>query len=318
VDTKRLDRPSSTDRAWSRRVSLATFAALVCLIVVPAASAKPGGGGTGGTLKINAGSLYTSVTAVTINSSMSGVTQMRFSNGGGVYTAWEPYSTTKAWTLLAGEGAKTISGQYKSNGKATLRTASISLDTTSPTLATLTSSSHLDEAFWYPSGDVTMEWTAAADVSGVTGYSWALDANAATDPDMVSEGSSTTATVSGLADGVWYFHVRARDAAGNWGNAIHRTVRIDTTTPATTDNSDGLPHTLVTLVFSSADSLSGVVATEWRIDGGDWTSGASVTLRRSVRHKRGDLLPGTHIVDYRSIDASGNVEAYKTCSVTIQ
>ena len=38
-------------------------------------------------------------------------TQMRFSNNGSTWSAWEPYSTAKTWTLSAGGGDKQVWAQ---------------------------------------------------------------------------------------------------------------------------------------------------------------------------------------------------------------
>jgi hypothetical protein len=77
---------------------------------------------TGGGIKINNGAACTQIQDVTLNldrGSNNAVTDMRISEdplfGGAV---WEPYSTTKAWTLSAGYGTKTVYVQFKdSNGQ---------------------------------------------------------------------------------------------------------------------------------------------------------------------------------------------------------
>ena len=45
----------------------------------------------------------------------SGVAQMRFSNDNSTWSNWEPYQTTKTWTLQEGEGLKTVSVQFSDN-----------------------------------------------------------------------------------------------------------------------------------------------------------------------------------------------------------
>ncbi|MFH0908252.1 MAG: MBG domain-containing protein [bacterium] len=61
----------------------------------------------------------------------------------------------------------------------------------------------------------------------VIGYSHILDQNPGTVPDEISEGSSSSASYSGVADGAWYFHVRSVDAGGNWGPANHYRIVVD-------------------------------------------------------------------------------------------
>ena len=43
---------------------------------------------------------------------VSGIAQMRFSNENSDWSAWEPYTTSKTWTLSNGDGTKTVNVQY--------------------------------------------------------------------------------------------------------------------------------------------------------------------------------------------------------------
>ena len=72
-----------------------------------------------GTVSVNGGAATTSGAAVMLNVSAtdpapaSGVVQMRFSNDGKAFSAYQPYAATAAWTLSAGEGAKTVYAQFR-------------------------------------------------------------------------------------------------------------------------------------------------------------------------------------------------------------
>ncbi len=93
--------------------------------------------GPAGSISINSGATITQTTAVTLSLSASdpapstGVAQMRFSNDGTVYSAFQPYAATAAWTLTAGDGAKTVFAQF-TDGVGNVSTASdtITLDST--------------------------------------------------------------------------------------------------------------------------------------------------------------------------------------------
>lgn len=61
----------------------------------------------------------------------------------------------------------------------------------------------------------------ATDATGITDYSYVLDRDPSTLPDETGEGLGTTATFRGTQPGLWYFHVRAKDGAGQWGPAAH-------------------------------------------------------------------------------------------------
>ncbi len=132
-----------------------------------------------------------------------------------------------------------------------------------------------------------------------------------------------------LADGVWYFHVRAVDTAGTAGPAAIRTVRVDTVAPVTTDDAD--PGGLATwhagpwsLTLSPTDPpasdgshsgmAGGAAQTQYSLDGGaTWRSGTTVAF---PRWKRGGGS-GSSVVLYRSTDAAGNLEKTETTTVRI-
>ena len=104
-----------------------------------------------GAVTINGGAAYTNTPTVTLRLSATDdsgvVSQMQFSNDGATYTAPEPYTTTKTWTLTAGDRVKTVFAQFRDpagNWSAPV-SASITLDTTPPPL----------EIFLSPNADVT-------------------------------------------------------------------------------------------------------------------------------------------------------------------
>ena len=78
-------------------------------------------------------------------------------------------------------------------------------------------------------GTASFKWNPPPDPSGITGYSWCVDNRPGTEPDKRIDGRSAAArwkkADSASTKPVLYFHVRARDGAGNWGPAGH--LRID-------------------------------------------------------------------------------------------
>lgn len=72
-----------------------------------------------GTITIANGASNSSSTTVTLTlaaeDTTSGVAQMRFSNDNTTWTAWEPYSNKKTWSLTSGDGNKTVYVQYRDN-----------------------------------------------------------------------------------------------------------------------------------------------------------------------------------------------------------
>jgi len=110
------------------------------------------------------------------------------------------------------------------------------IDATAPGVVTgLASTSH--EA-GNPSGDTTIDvgWTAATDnLSGVEAYGVEFSSSSTWACDEVQDTTGVVATSSALADGQWYVHVCAVDAAGNWGGvASAGPFVIDTLPPEVT------------------------------------------------------------------------------------
>lgn len=72
-----------------------------------------------GSILINNGAATTDTMAVTLNLSAadtggSGLRSMQFRNGGvTVWSAWEPYQVTRAWTLTSGAGNKIVNVRFK-------------------------------------------------------------------------------------------------------------------------------------------------------------------------------------------------------------
>lgn len=57
----------------------------------------------------------------------------------------------------------------------------------------------------------------ATDTTGVKGFSYVLDQDASTVPDETSEGTEVAKSFDAMKAGLWWFHIRAQDGAGNWG-----------------------------------------------------------------------------------------------------
>lgn len=103
-----------------------------------------------------------------------------------------------------------------------------------------------------------------------------------------------------LGDGVHLVYFRATDVAGNVSSNSD-TIRVDTTPPLQTlsvnsASSLGEYHTSnVTVQASASDSLSGVASIQYRVNGGVWQTGNSVTLSSD----------GEHVVTFRSTNGAG-------------
>jgi subtilisin-like proprotein convertase family protein len=128
-----------TDRVGN--VSVAATAAIVLDTASP-----------GGRVTINKGTAYSGRTAVTLGlaatDATSSVTQMRFSNDGATWSAYEPFATTRAWSLRPGDGRKTVSAQFADSlgNVSVTATDTIVLDTVLPKVVRTVPANRRDRA----------------------------------------------------------------------------------------------------------------------------------------------------------------------------
>jgi predicted RNase H-like HicB family nuclease len=96
--------------------------------------------------------------------------------------------------------------------------------------AEIHSPTHPDEEAWSRRNDALFSWSVP---EGVVRFTWCLDSLPGTLPVEGQDGVRSTtergARVEDLKDGVWWFHLRCEDRAGNLGAAAsHYRLRIDT------------------------------------------------------------------------------------------
>lgn len=176
----------------------------------------------------------------------------------GAWTTGVTSCSATAWTVPSGKLAngtsywwRAKSYDYTDYSKSWSSWVKITPDVSGPAAPSVSSSTHTSQSTWYPNDDPAVSWS-ATDLSGIYGYSWVRDQTSSTTPDTTSEGTGTSATFSNLADGVHYFHVRARDNVGNWGTTRHFTIRIDDTAPAAPSVSSST-HPTQTSYYTSND-----------------------------------------------------------------
>jgi hypothetical protein len=149
-----------------------------------------------------------------------------------------------------------------------------------------------------PDGTVDIPLTG----SSVDAFEYKVNCGAPT----VVNAASGTATITG--EGSFRFTHRARDQlTGNWTDWVDELVRIDSvdpsnTTPAISTDWRRGPATFA-LTASDATSPS---HTEWRVDGGSWTAGASALVDGT----------GPRTLETAAVDSAGN-RAERTDTVNI-
>lgn len=163
---------------------------------------------------------------------------------------------------------------------------------------------HPNQAGWYAKSNATFTWTVPKDVSFVAHV---FDAIPDTIPSEGGPGVSTY-TTSMLSDGIWYMHVRFKDAKGIFGPTSHYKIQIDTARPEniTVQEVDAASETtLGTKYFAldAFDALSGIARYEISIDD---TKVDDVSVSNKVIRSVTGLRPGNRVLKVVSYDAAGN------------
>ncbi|MBN1325435.1 hypothetical protein JW977_00425 [Candidatus Falkowbacteria bacterium] len=164
----------------------------------------------------------------------------------------------------------------------------------------ISSPSHSDSDLWYSNNSPEFIWETRVEPIG---YSFNLDQNSFSDPAIGYYFSKENAfNFGGIADGIWFFHIKAQ-YAGGWGPTAHYQVKIDTEPPEffkpniIDEYINGIE--LQQIVFSALDKLSGVFCYEMKIDDKNWQKVVSpYTLN--------DLDKIGKIMSMRAIDNAGN------------
>ena len=170
----------------------------------------------------------------------------------------------------------------------------------------------------------TSTWTQRSyslPVGGTVRIRFSASVNATTEyadwDDIVVQGfvtdsfaSLSTNTTNVLADGTWYFNIRAVDDVGNWTSTRSLgPILIDRFPPVTTDNAPTTWKTApVTVSLIATDAGSGVVNTWYRVNSGAVTTYTAPFVVSAEQ---------TNTVQYWSVDARGNSETTKSVNVRI-
>ncbi len=165
-----------------------------------------------GSILINKGAYSTNSANVTLTLTWSSnAVRMRFSDNGSTWTAWESLKATRAYTLPAGDGYKTVRVQFIdiANNRSVTYNDYILVDTTLPTGTILINGNAKTTA----SASVTLNLTYADTGSGIRSMRFSNDG--ATWSAWESVAATKAWTLAGPA-GYNTVRVQYRDAAGNY------------------------------------------------------------------------------------------------------
>ncbi len=170
-----------------------------------------------GSVEINGGASLTGTASVTLGLTWddgdgSGVTKMRFSNDGALWSAWENPAASKAWTLAAGDGYKTVRAQFRDKaGNVSLAYSDYIVVDTTPPAGTIVINNG-DATTGSPTVGLTMTWDDGTG-SGVTRMRFSNDGATWSPWEPVLD--SKLWTLGGVMPANYTVRVQFRDRLGN-------------------------------------------------------------------------------------------------------
>lgn len=163
---------------------------------------------------------------------------------------------------------------------------------------------------WYNNNSPITSWQRD---DGVTGFSFILDNKPFTIPDNVVDTNETTKSFDSLADGLWYFHIKALKNNA-WGSTGHFLLKIDTAPPAPFDLetvnliTDTISSSKSFISFFTTDNLSGVSHYEVGVSSDNQpVTEAPVFIEAESPFQVPVSSQNTSKIIVRAIDKAGNV-----------
>ncbi|WP_139491163.1 OmpL47-type beta-barrel domain-containing protein [Brevibacillus dissolubilis] len=197
-------------------------------------------------------------------------------------------------TKVVPTGAGTATVKFYSVDKAGNVEAPVTLEVTLDSTAPVTVADYVKD---WTNQDVKVTFT-ATDEYGVAATYYSVDGG------QKQEGTALTISEEGVHQVSFY----SVDKSGNTETEQTITVKIDKTFPTTlVEAPQGWVNQDGTITFTAVDELSGVADTFYSIDGGEYVSGTTVSVKEE----------GRHIISYYSVDKAGNVEAGKSIDVKV-
>ena len=122
------------------------------------------------------------------------------------------------------------------------------------------SADHPDQNSWYPSGILTLRWEVKPEFL----YSYVLSQDPLAEPDGEAEAIFKEGVeYAGLADGIYYFHLKTKSPTGSWSRKSTFRAMIDAAPPEITEaavaRDPGIFNGRYFLSFAVRDAVSGVV-----------------------------------------------------------
>jgi hypothetical protein len=230
-----------------------------------------------GTISVNFGDATTASRDVTLSlaasDTTSGITEMMISESPTFAGAsWEPYTTTKSYTLSASDGLKIVYVKFndEAGNVSEVVNDAITQDTTAPTV---TSYKINNGASYAKSKTVSIKFSVADATSTVASMEISTD-NTFADTTWVPYTTDSTYIFTGF-DGAKVLYARFKDNMGNISPNVHDTIFVDTTMPSGSISINAGAATTstvnVTLALAASDAGSGIatmqISTNATLDG---------------------------------------------------
>ncbi len=184
-----------------------------------------------------------------------------------------------------------------------------------PGAPVVTSSTHPESNKWYSISDAELKWDVPNDVTAV---STLISKNATAIPTVVYDPPIGNKKVTGIEDGVWYFHVRFKNKNG-WGATTHFRLQVDTVPPnpfkITYPDRDIMSDPRPVLNFAATDSLSGLDRYEVKVGEGRFVALPSQDTSLTS-HTLPAQEPGVHSLLVKAVDLAGN-ETVQSSEITV-
>lgn len=133
-----------------------------------------------------------------------------------------------------------------------------------PAKPVITSATHPDQNTWYGSKTASFGWVIP---TGVTSIQTLFNKTSDSAPTISYDSSVTQKTITDLSDGLYYFHLRYANNAGN-SSVAHYAIKIDTTPPDTFVPSVRTEGKRSVVTLNAQDVTSGVEYYGIQIDAG--------------------------------------------------
>jgi hypothetical protein len=262
-------------------------------------------------LSINSGAEFTGSNMVTLSIEAvdigSGLAKMSFSSDGIVWSAWEPFNTTRNWELSMGDGIKTLylRTQDKTGNKADAISDTIILDTTAPRDLVI----EINDNEQYTNIRRLEASLMATDAgSGVAEMSYSYDSInwLPWEPFVQSKHIYLSSEASNGEKKIFY---KVRDAVGNIAEPVYDNIILDTEPPyslSITINEGNMEtnSTRIKLELFAKDLISGIDKISFSLDGEKWSPWEEYSESKTYDLSSGD---GVKTVFFKVKDKLGNV-----------